>query len=195
MGGGRSLSRNHRPMLPGLRFLFAAMLITTSLLVFGMGAIALLRASHQQFASLPPRPPSEPVFAQAPQTVPSLSLLRAEPANSSNSAGASGRHRAGPPGFADQCRARGRSGAPCVAATIPADHCRAGSPASPAFVRRPERSRAARADAADAGSCAARAAATGRGAARRGGRAACRDSSAACRRHCGNRRDLSASAD
>lgn len=66
-------------MLPGLRFLFAATLISTSLLVFGMGAIALLRASHQQFASLPPHPPSEPVFAQAPETVPSLSMLRAEP--------------------------------------------------------------------------------------------------------------------
>jgi hypothetical protein len=66
-------------MLPGLRFLFAATLITTSLMVFGMGAIALMRASHQQFASMPPRPPSEPVFAEAPQTVPSLSMLRAEP--------------------------------------------------------------------------------------------------------------------
>lgn len=66
-------------MLPGLRFLFAAMLICSSLLVFGMGAIALMRASHQQFASLPPRPAPEPVFAQPPQSVPSLSMLRAEP--------------------------------------------------------------------------------------------------------------------
>lgn len=67
-------------MLPGLRFLFAASILTASLLVFGMGAIALLRASHQQVANLSAQPAPEPVFAQAPQTVPSLSMLRVDAA-------------------------------------------------------------------------------------------------------------------
>jgi hypothetical protein len=66
-------------MLPRLRFLLAAMLIGSSMLVFGMGAIALLRASHRQFASAPPTAPPEPVFAQAPATVPSLSMLTLPP--------------------------------------------------------------------------------------------------------------------
>ena len=38
-------------MLPGFRFLFAATLFTMSILVFGLGATALLRAAHEQFAS------------------------------------------------------------------------------------------------------------------------------------------------
>src|SRR6202051_2567657 len=38
-------------MLPGFRFLFAATLFTMSILVFGLGAAALLRAAHEQFAS------------------------------------------------------------------------------------------------------------------------------------------------
>jgi hypothetical protein len=40
-------------MLPGFRFLFAAIVLSISTLVFGLGAAALLRASHEQFASLP----------------------------------------------------------------------------------------------------------------------------------------------
>ncbi len=65
-------------MLPGLRFLFAAVVLSISLLVFGLGAAALLRAAHQEFASLPSRPaPPEPVFApQASDTIPSLAMLR-----------------------------------------------------------------------------------------------------------------------
>src|SRR4029077_8790210 len=51
----------HRPakaeitpsMLPGFRFLFAAILLSTSILVFGLGAAALLRATHEQFVSNP----------------------------------------------------------------------------------------------------------------------------------------------
>ena len=38
-------------MLPGFRFLFAAVLMSVSILVFGLGAAALLRAAHQEFAS------------------------------------------------------------------------------------------------------------------------------------------------
>ena len=40
-------------MLPGFRFLFAATFLTMSILVFGLGAAALLRAAHEQFATNP----------------------------------------------------------------------------------------------------------------------------------------------
>ena len=52
-------------MLPGFRFLFAAILLSMSILVFGLGAAALLRAAHEQFASTPSwRALPEPKFAQ-----------------------------------------------------------------------------------------------------------------------------------
>ncbi|WP_172786786.1 MULTISPECIES: hypothetical protein [Bradyrhizobium] len=69
-------------MLPGFRFLFAAILLSTSILVFGLGAAALLRATHQQYASNPGwrNGPQEQVFAQAPEPAqPVLAVLRAEP--------------------------------------------------------------------------------------------------------------------
>ena len=40
-------------MLPGIRFLFAAILLSISIVVFGLGAAALLRAAHEDFASNP----------------------------------------------------------------------------------------------------------------------------------------------
>ena len=40
-------------MLPGFRFLFAAIVLSMSILVFGLGAAALLRAAHEEFASNP----------------------------------------------------------------------------------------------------------------------------------------------
>jgi len=40
-------------MLPGFRFLFAAIVLSMSMLVFGLGAAALLRAAHEEFASNP----------------------------------------------------------------------------------------------------------------------------------------------
>jgi hypothetical protein len=54
-------------MLPGFRFLFAAIVLSISTLVFGLGAAALLRASHERFASLPvlPSPPALPPAATA----------------------------------------------------------------------------------------------------------------------------------
>ena len=66
-------------MLPGFRFLFAAILLSTSILVFGLGAAALLRASHEQYVSNPSwrNGPQEQMFAQAPEPV--LAVLRAEP--------------------------------------------------------------------------------------------------------------------
>src|SRR5439155_7893298 len=68
-------------MLPGFRFLFAAIVLSMSVLVFGLGAAALLRAAHEQFASIPPRrPPPEPLFAKRNEPpMPTLALLRFEP--------------------------------------------------------------------------------------------------------------------
>jgi hypothetical protein len=65
-------------MLPGFRFLFAAILLSMSILIFGLGAAALLRAAHEEVASIPTRwAPPEPVFAQQNEP-PTLALLRVE---------------------------------------------------------------------------------------------------------------------
>lgn len=40
-------------MLPGFRFLIMTILLATSVLIFGLGAAALLRATHEEFASMP----------------------------------------------------------------------------------------------------------------------------------------------
>ena len=68
-------------MLPGFRFLFAAIVLSMSILVFGLGAAALLRAAHEEFANIPSRrAPPEPVFAkQNDAPVPTLALLRFDP--------------------------------------------------------------------------------------------------------------------
>ncbi len=67
-------------MLPGLRFLFAAIVLAISLLVFGLGAAALFRAAHEEFASIPARrAPPEPQFAQQPETPPPvLAMVRVD---------------------------------------------------------------------------------------------------------------------
>jgi len=68
-------------MLPGFRFLFAAIVMCMSVLVFGLGAAALMRAAHEDFASNPTwRAPPEPRFAQqdeADKTV--LAALSVQP--------------------------------------------------------------------------------------------------------------------
>ncbi len=67
-------------MLPGFRFLFAAIVLSISMLIFGLGAAALLRAAHEEFASIPSRrPPPETMFAQRVDATPTLAMLRAEP--------------------------------------------------------------------------------------------------------------------
>ena len=76
-------------MLPGFRFLFAAILLSASILVFGLGAAALLRASHEQYVSNPSwrNGPQEQVFAQAPEPAqPVLAVLRAEPETATDAA-------------------------------------------------------------------------------------------------------------
>jgi hypothetical protein len=66
-------------MLPGFRFLFAAIVLSLSILVFGLGAAALLRAAHEEFASTPAwRNAPEMVFAQPVETRPVLALLRVD---------------------------------------------------------------------------------------------------------------------
>lgn len=69
-------------MLPGFRFLLAAILLSTSVLVFGLGAASLLRASHEQYVSNPSwrNGPQEQMFVQAPEPAqPVLAALRVEP--------------------------------------------------------------------------------------------------------------------
>ena len=72
-------------MLPGFRFLFGAIVLSMSVLVFGFGAAALLRTAHEEFASAPAwRPAPETRFAQSQEnaqaTQPVLALLRIDDA-------------------------------------------------------------------------------------------------------------------
>src|ERR1700682_6790102 len=69
-----------RSMLPGFRFLFAAIVLSMSILVFGLGAAALLRAAHEEFASNPSwRAAPETTFAQPSDiSKPVLAMLRGE---------------------------------------------------------------------------------------------------------------------
>jgi hypothetical protein len=68
-------------MLPGLRFLFAATVLSMSILIFGLGAAALLRAAHEEVAGTPTRwVIPETIFAAPIETTrPTLALLRLEP--------------------------------------------------------------------------------------------------------------------
>jgi len=68
-------------MLPGFRFLFTAIVLSMSVLIFGLGAAALLRAAHEEFASLPSRRATpEPMFARRDDgPPPTLALLRVDP--------------------------------------------------------------------------------------------------------------------
>ena len=67
-------------MLPGFRFLFAAIVLSMSILVFGLGAAALLRAAHEQFASNPSwhAAPEANFAQQAEATRPVLAMLRVD---------------------------------------------------------------------------------------------------------------------
>jgi hypothetical protein len=64
-------------MLPGFRFLCAAIVLSISLLIFGLGAAALLRAAHEEFASIPSlRPPPGAIFPQREDAGATLAMLR-----------------------------------------------------------------------------------------------------------------------
>jgi hypothetical protein len=65
-------------MLPGFRVLFAALVLSMSILVFGLGATALLRTAQDEFANTPSwQPAPETRFAQQNDaTTPVLAMLR-----------------------------------------------------------------------------------------------------------------------
>jgi len=67
-------------MLPGLRFLFSAVVLTMSMLVFGLGAAALLRASHDRFVTTSKiRSAPPPMYAQhGDPATPALTMLRVD---------------------------------------------------------------------------------------------------------------------
>ena len=67
-------------MLPGLRFLFAALVLSISTLVFGFGAAALFRTAHEEFVSTPSwQPAPETRFAQSHEAAPPvLAMLRVD---------------------------------------------------------------------------------------------------------------------
>jgi hypothetical protein len=89
-------------MLPGLRFLFVAIILSLSMLIFGLGTAALLRSAHEEFSSLPSRRAQpETVFAQHPAEPATLALLRvdtsvADPDGAKASAGSDTRGMAAP---------------------------------------------------------------------------------------------------
>ncbi|MBY0383093.1 MAG: hypothetical protein K2W78_14390 [Xanthobacteraceae bacterium] len=70
-------------MLPGFRLLLTSVLLAASVLVFGLGAAALLRATHEEFAAAPAlrslQTPASPVVAEAPLPPPIIALLRVDP--------------------------------------------------------------------------------------------------------------------
>jgi len=68
-------------MLPGFRFLFTAIVLSMSILIFGLGAAALLRSAHEEFANHPSRRATpEPMFARLSDGLPpTLALLRIDP--------------------------------------------------------------------------------------------------------------------
>jgi hypothetical protein len=67
-------------MLPSFRFLFAAIMLSTSILVFGLGAAALLRTAHEEFASNPFwHAAPETTFTQSDGSRPVLAMLRVDP--------------------------------------------------------------------------------------------------------------------
>jgi len=75
-------------MLPGFRFLFGAIVLCFSIVIFGLGAAALLRAAHEQFASRPSwqstpgtmlAQQNEPLAQQSEASRAVLALLEVEP--------------------------------------------------------------------------------------------------------------------
>src|SRR4051794_38387818 len=75
--------REFPSMLPGFRFLLAAIVCSISLTIFGMGAAALLRASHEQFVSNSSWHSTQAsgftTFLPPAEPAPMLAVLRIEP--------------------------------------------------------------------------------------------------------------------
>jgi hypothetical protein len=70
------------PMLPGFRSLSIAVVLAVSMLIFGLGAAALLRATHEEFASLPLKQMPEVTFGSREEQEaidqPTLAVLQVE---------------------------------------------------------------------------------------------------------------------
>lgn len=66
-------------MLPGFRSLFVVVVLAISMLIFGLGAAALLRATHEEFASLPLKQMPEVTFASREAQQPTLAVLQVDP--------------------------------------------------------------------------------------------------------------------
>lgn len=67
-------------MLPGVRFLFATTILAVSVVIFGLGAAAFLRAAHDNLASAATwRPIDEPMARRAEPVPPTLAMLRVDP--------------------------------------------------------------------------------------------------------------------
>jgi hypothetical protein len=107
-------------MLPGFRFLFAAIMLSVSLLVFGLGATALLRSAHEEFANNPSwRGAPEVKFAQpAEPTMPVLATLRVDIAEQKPQEDASPPATASEPTAADPVAV---AAAPAQPAEVPPD--------------------------------------------------------------------------
>ncbi|HRO01746.1 MAG TPA: hypothetical protein PLX43_09675 [Nitrobacter sp.] len=65
-------------MLPGFRSLFVAITLTISMLIFGLGAAALLRATHEEFASLPLKQTPDVTFGSGETQQPTLAVLQVD---------------------------------------------------------------------------------------------------------------------
>jgi hypothetical protein len=65
-------------MLPGFCSLFVAVALAISMLIFGLGAAALLRATHEEFASLPLKPMPEVTFGSKEVGQPTLAVLHVD---------------------------------------------------------------------------------------------------------------------
>lgn len=66
-------------MLPGFRFLSVAIVLAVSMLIFGLGAAALLRATHEEFASLPLKQMPEISFGSPEESQqPTLAVLQVD---------------------------------------------------------------------------------------------------------------------
>lgn len=115
-------------MLPGFRSLFVAIVLAISMLIFGLGAAALLRATHEEFASLPLKQTPEVTFGSK-ETEPALAVLKidtpaAEPATPESSQGETQSTEATSP----DARPEPEAGAPATdAPAAPAD---SGAPAA-----------------------------------------------------------------
>jgi len=108
-------------MLPGLRFLIAAIAMSASILIFGFGAAALLRVAREDFVMFTTgRVTLQPVLAhQADTATPTLAVLRIEhPAEMVSSASEASRTTA-PPDLAT-CKPTEETVASLNAATVEA---------------------------------------------------------------------------